>query len=705
MSTNLPRVYQKIFGLTAADTEPKRIAQFGSVVAGDPNLTGDITTIQALSNWEAGWVGATVTDRRFPTAEETTGVNKVITQQLAYLFQKGIPEWDANTTYFAGVSYCQKDGLIYVSLTDNNINNNPATSTANWSVAFANSDLSNLTSAGKARIAVKEYLTTETYALDDVVLAIVNEKVKMFISLVNNNTNNPLTDDTKWKVVDLGGSGGYEVNDLVWRLVPSEDAGKHLLDGTLLSGSGINAEYVDFMANLYNNTTSTSNVQIVGDLTDNNCVLSGFSASAYATYQNDRQPGNREIVFKFKPGSMGAVQPIFQLYNTSQNTSMIAGINASSKLYIASSLDTTGATGTTTLSSHYYYVKIVYDPYTSPTTANVYLSTTGAFAGEETLEISNFNTSIMISFDLLEIGHASNSAMTYPYFRGEVDLKGCYIKANDLTWWNGTTKGIFIDEGSWQTSVAQYGSCGKFVYNSTNNTLRLPKVSDILKGTTDLSALGDLVEAGIPNVTATFPIDNSSWVGGAMSIDGQNSVGATGDSGVQFKGVFDASTLNSVFGNSPTVQPQVILGLIYIVTATSTKTEIEIDIDEVVTDLNNKADMDLSNVPTTKAILAESYVNGASWYRVYSDGWCEQGGIYDNGSNAREISTSLTFLKPYANVNYIVNILGTREGTGNYKQSAGSISKTMQGITIGLYGFGSSDYARYIQWYACGYTR
>lgn len=132
MSSNLPRVHQKIFGETAADTTPKRIAQFGSVIAGDPKFTGDIEEIQALQNWEQGWVGATITDRRYPTSEETTGINKVVTQQLAYLFQKGIPEWCADVTYYANTGFCQHNGHVWQSLTDNNINNEPGVSVGYW---------------------------------------------------------------------------------------------------------------------------------------------------------------------------------------------------------------------------------------------------------------------------------------------------------------------------------------------------------------------------------------------------------------------------------------------------------------------------------------------------------------------------------------------------------------------------------------------
>ena len=53
---------------------------------------------------------------------------------------------------------------------------------------------------------------------------------------------------------------------------------------------------------------------------------------------------------------------------------------------------------------------------------------------------------------------------------------------------------------------------------------------------------------------------------------------------------FDASSSNSIYGSSNTVQPQSIKVFYYIVVANSTKTNIEVDIDEIVTDLNGKAD-------------------------------------------------------------------------------------------------------------------
>ena len=48
--------------------------------------------------------------------------------------------------------------------------------------------------------------------------------------------------------------------------------------------------------------------------------------------------------------------------------------------------------------------------------------------------------------------------------------------------------------------------------------------------------------------------------------------------------------------------------------------------------------------------VVETYQNGTSWYRVWSDGWCEQGG-YSTSSNV-----TITLLKTYANTNYTITL-------------------------------------------------
>ena len=178
---------------------------------------------------------------------------------------------------------------------------------------------------------------------------------------------------------------------------------------------------------------------------------------------------------------------------------------------------------------------------------------------------------------------------------------------------------LFETEANWQSSVTTYGVCGKFVYDDVNNTVRLPKITGIIEGTTDLTALGDLVEAGLPNITGNFQyvqnVSNSYYASGAfykgtqVSLPDANNGTTTGQ---QFG--FDASRSSSIYGNSNTVQPQTIKCYYYIVIATTTKTEIEVDIDQVTTDLNGKADVDLTNVNNTATSKVSSWAMPSGTY-------------------------------------------------------------------------------------------
>lgn len=150
-NTNLPRVTQKIFAQDAT-TE---IGQFGSAKIGNPLPTGDIEQIQALPAWSQGWDAAVISNRNYPPLEEMTGVQKVLSQQIAYLLEKGVAEWDSGTTYFQN-DMARVGIKVYYSTTDNNLENNPETDTTNWTLwnpaegIYADTDLSNLSEAGEA---------------------------------------------------------------------------------------------------------------------------------------------------------------------------------------------------------------------------------------------------------------------------------------------------------------------------------------------------------------------------------------------------------------------------------------------------------------------------------------------------------------------------------------------------------------------------
>lgn len=218
---------------------------------------------------------------------------------------------------------------------------------------------------------------------------------------------------------------------------------------------------------------------------------------------------------------------------------------------------------------------------------------------------------------------------------------------------------LFETEANWQTAVSTYGVCGKFVYDSVNNTVRLPKITGILEGTTDVTALGDLIEqyVKLPNITGSITFTqvealttNDGGTGSIYTSTGNVSKYSSSSSGTRYNQTLNvnASRSSSVYsgdGTNTKIQPQALKVLYYIVIATTTKTEIEVDIDEIATDLNGKADVDLTNC--TKPHIVETYVNGTSWYRVYSDGWCEQGGTLTTGD-------LITFLKEFIDTNYTI---------------------------------------------------
>ncbi len=167
---------------------------------------------------------------------------------------------------------------------------------------------------------------------------------------------------------------------------------------------------------------------------------------------------------------------------------------------------------------------------------------------------------------------------------------------------------LFTDEETYSSYVLNYGVCGKFVYDEDDNALRLPKITGFIEGTLDAAALGDLVEAGVPNITAILYQDGINadtnngviWgASGAVYLSSDTSSVATynGTTRRDVKHVnFDASRSSSVYGKSSTVQPQSIKGYIYIVVAAGIESEIKINVDEIVTDLDRKSNTDLSNI-------------------------------------------------------------------------------------------------------------
>ena len=221
----------------------------------------------------------------------------------------------------------------------------------------------------------------------------------------------------------------------------------------------------------------------------------------------------------------------------------------------------------------------------------------------------------------------------------------------------------FCSESEWQASVEQYGVCGKYVYN-TGVSVRLPKVTGHVEGTLDPNALGDLVEAGLPNIEGAVGVQMRSGAentinSGALYFTEHNKYSYSNyGSGGSLEGTvnFNASSSNPIYGNSDTVQTQSVLGYMYIVVATGTKTNIEVDIDNVVTDLNGKVDIsnmveitDASTTITAMAMPDNSGIITISLpYTAPCDGWVwltVDGSLNGyNGANVKANSKSFSLI-------------------------------------------------------------
>jgi len=81
-----------------------------------------------------------------------------------------------------------------------------------------------------------------------------------------------------------------------------------------------------------------------------------------------------------------------------------------------------------------------------------------------------------------------------------------------------------------------------------------------------------------------------------------------------------------------------------------------------------------------KKRVVTSYVNGTSWYKVWSDGWIEQGGL----GNALTTSHTVTFLKTHKDTNFtcLLAAEGLGDTGGGTSNAPVLIAKTVTTITI-----------------------
>lgn len=238
---------------------------------------------------------------------------------------------------------------------------------------------------------------------------------------------------------------------------------------------------------------------------------------------------------------------------------------------------------------------------------------------------------------------------------------------------------VTTDKTAYDSILASTGTAWYYVIDIENETFYLPQTNGFFQ----FGGTGEFVEAGLPNIEAglTYRWGCVASAGtGAITMTGKQSVQASTGSGSSYSELaFDASRSNPIYGKSDTVQPNAVKGYLYFYVGETTQNANLINagrMGEKIVDL------------LAKPHIVETYQNGASWYRVYSDGWCEQGGY------ASMDVTSITFLKPFVDTNYTL--------TGSIDQNVNStpywsdfgFNRTATGFSLrmGLFSWQASGY-------------
>lgn len=125
--TKIDRKYQKVFG--SALPANNHIAEFGSLKAGSVAYSLDPDAIQN-SAYLNGWEDA-LQSNKAPPLQDLNALFFLLSRQIAYTMQAGVPEYNAATEYHVGSVVNDGTGVRYISKTSPNTGN-ALTSLTHW---------------------------------------------------------------------------------------------------------------------------------------------------------------------------------------------------------------------------------------------------------------------------------------------------------------------------------------------------------------------------------------------------------------------------------------------------------------------------------------------------------------------------------------------------------------------------------------------
>lgn len=230
-----------------------------------------------------------------------------------------------------------------------------------------------------------------------------------------------------------------------------------------------------------------------------------------------------------------------------------------------------------------------------------------------------------------------------------------------------------------------------FVINTADQTFRLP-LKNGQEGVFANGVKGNGMTLGLTNTSYNVGLTGGGDAGGALL---RISQGAYGVNASPTGSTSDASN-SSIWGitTDPSKSGMIVdktvpegWNLYYYVGDTLQNAQLinVARIEEKLTDVN----------AASRGYVVDSYHNGTEWYRIYSDGWIEQGGYISSIPSGAAFDAAVTFLKPFSDTNYF----SSPSWTPNPYAGIGVKDRTTTGMKI----VNRMNEASECYWCTCGY--
>lgn len=271
-----------------------------------------------------------------------------------------------------------------------------------------------------------------------------------------------------------------------------------------------------------------------------------------------------------------------------------------------------------------------------------------------------------------------------------------------------TTQGWVKTEAEWQEhATRENGFCPFYSDGDGSTNFRTPRFAPFMQVAIASADAGQYHRAGLPNITGRF---RTGWYhSGLMPASGAfqrtdsnhptvEAWSSNRDSTDEY--TFDASRESRKYGNSDTVQPESHEWVMCVVAYGIATNVGSVDIQNVMSAVNavqTKVDgkLEASTVHITETWKS---TDGNSWYRMWSDGWIEQG----SSANTSRGST-VTLHKKFSSPAYtILAQSATPSDVHAVEFHIKTRSTTSFMITCSFNGSNNFKPGEYI-WYACGY--